>query len=244
MRVVEMSLPNRQSSELFRQQRFRQLGEGLDEPRLEKLVVLGGAAGKFGDSLAKVADLHSSTAQEKLFFSASHNFVLAASAMAQGLSNVSIAAPAVNLLTFVSTDAYRRRLIVRSLNDAEPAVHEESIRLETEFDPGNPASFLFVYSQTTAQLDELLESAEMDVRSSDLSANDRYLIANAYRLVGRNRDHIQYVTSHQRQLVKEIVSAYDSLLAEYNRDEAQYLEAVDRCSNSVSKIDLAFDSLK
>lgn len=241
MRVLKVSLPSERSADLFSKGYCARLGEGLNEPRLEKLVEFGGASQRFGNSLAKVADIHSSTAQEKLFSSAANNFVLAASSVAQGLADVSIAAPAVNLLTFVSTDAYRRRLIRGELERSEPAVRDAAARIEGEFDSDNPSSLLSFYSKATTQLGDLLESGSSG--PANLPAQDRNLVANAYRVVARNRDHIRYVTSQQRELAANIVTAYDALVAAFNEDDSR-LENIGRCSEMVFRVDLAFKSLK
>lgn len=243
MRVLAMSLPNDESAELFSEGQYRNLGEGLNEQRLEKLIALGGGAEKFGSSLATVASLNSSTAEEKIFSTTAHNFVLVASSLAEGLSNVSVAAPAVNMVTFMSTDAYRRRLIARTLAEAEPTVRKASINMEHEFDPGSPSSLLSVYATATIRLQNILESSnESDGRKS-LSPQERYLVARAYRVVARNRDHIQYVTSRQRQLAKAMAHAYDVLLGSFNREQVD-LSDIDSCSNEVFQTDLAFKSLR
>lgn len=243
MRVLALSLPNQQSAELFSQGGSLELGAGLNERRLEKLVAVGGGAQKFGKSLAKVADVNSSTAEEKIFSSTAHNFVLVAGSLAEGFANVTIAAPAVNMVTFISTDAYRRRLITLTLTETEPTVRTAAARLEHEFDPTDPKSLLSVYSNTTTQLQELLESTNDSIEGGKLSPEDRNLVAQAYRVVARNREHIQYVTSRQRQLAEDIVSAYDTLLASFNRRPAD-LDKIDQCSNVVFETDLAFKSLR
>lgn len=240
MRVLAVSLPGDNSARLFSEEQYKKLGQGLNEPKLEKLVALGGGAEQFGNSLATVASLNSSTADEKIFASTAHNFVLVASSVAEGLANVSIAAPAVNLISFASTDAYRRRLITRTLAQAEPAVRRATLRLESEFDPDKEGSLFFVYAKTTIRLQELLESG---IYSATLSPQDRNLVARAYRVASRNRDHIQYVTSRQRQLASEMASAYDALVASFGRTHAD-LEEIERCSNAVFQTDIAFKSLR
>jgi hypothetical protein len=240
MRVLALSLPNEGSAQLFSERRYTKLGEGLNEPRLEELIALGGGTEKFGSSLARVADLNSSTVEEKIFSSTAHNFVLVAGSLAEGLANVSVAAPAVNLVTFMSTDTYRRRLIARTLAEAEPTVRNAATLLENEFDPNAPASLLSVYSNTTIRLQNILESTN---ESASLSPEDRHLVARAYRVVARNRDHIQYVTSRQRQLAREMAHAYDILLASFSRKEVD-LSDIERCSNDVFQTDLAFKSLR
>jgi hypothetical protein len=243
MRVLALSLPNERSAKLFAEGQYRDLGEGLNERKLERLIALGGGAGKFGDSMARVANLNSSTAEEKIFSSRAHNFVLVASSLVEGLSNVSVAAPVVNVVTFISTDTYRRRLITQTLTETEPTVHMAAIRIEKEFDPNSPASLLSTYESATARLQNILELSDESTQRDDLSAEDRYLIARAYRVVARNRDHIQYVTSRQRQLAKEVAHAYDVLLASFNNRDVD-LGEIDRCSNAVFQTDLAFKSLR
>jgi hypothetical protein len=243
MRVLALSLPNDRSAALFSRGAYAKLSDGLNEQRLEKLVALGGGAERFGDSLARVADLHSSTADEKIFSYTAHNFVLVASSLAEGLANVSVAAPAVNLITFMSTDAYRRRFIARTLAQTEPTVRSAAVRLEGEFDPSNPDSLVSVYSGTTMQLQDLLEASNDSFGHRNLSSEDRYLVARAYRVVARNRDHIRYVTARQRELASEIVSAYEILLASFSREQGE-LSDIDRCSDAVFRTDLAFKSLR
>lgn len=240
MRVLALSLPNDTSAQLFSEGQYRKLGEGLNERRLEKLVALGGGAERFGSSLARVADLNSSTAEEKIFSSSAHNFILVASSLAEGLANVSVAAPAVNIVTFMSTDTYRRRLVARTLAEAEPTVQRAASLLENEFDPDGPGSLLSVYSNTTTQLQNTLESTD---ESANLSPMERNLVARAYRVVARNRDHIRYVTSRQRQLARDVARAYDVLLASFNHKEVNF-DDIDRCSNAVFQTDLAFKSLR
>jgi hypothetical protein len=243
MRVLALSLPNERSRELYSQEGYARLGEGLDEPRLEKLVALGGGADRFGTSLAKVADLNSSTAEEKLFSTAAHNFVLVASSLAEGLATVSVAAPAVNLVTFASTDAYRRRIVTQTLRESEPTVRAAVERVQAEFDPHAASSLLSVYARATDQLAELLEAGGDSYRNVDVSPADRNLVATAYRLVSRNRDHIQYVTSRQGELAADAAAAYDALLATFQGNESNLYE-IDRFSDAVFQTELAFKSLK
>lgn len=243
MRVLALSLPAQRSRELFRQGAYARLGSGLKEPRLEKLVAFGGRAERFGSALATVAKLNSTTAQEKLFSTTAHNFVLVASSLAEGLANVSVAAPAVNLVTFASTDAYRRRIITTTLQDADPAAHVAINSVKAEFAPDNPDSLLYVYSRVTDRLAQLLESEDQSFRESQLSAADRNLVASSYRSVSRNREHIRYVTSIQQRLGREAEVAYDALLASFNGGEANY-EAINRFSEDVVQTELAYKSLR
>lgn len=243
MRVLAVSLPSESSAQRFSQADYATLGEGLNERRLEKLVKLGGSAQKFGGSMAKVADLSSTTAEEKIFSSTSHNFVLVAGSLAEGLTSVRVAAPAVNVVTFLSTDAYRRRLIARTLAETEPTMRNAVVCLEKEFDAKREDSLLAVYLHATDQLDGLLESANSSFTLTRLSPEDRYLVARSYRVVMRNRDHIRYVTSRQRQLAREIGRAYDALLASLNQQHTD-LGEINRCSNAVLATDVAFKSLR
>jgi hypothetical protein len=243
MRVLALSMPSERSRQLFAQGGYTRLGEGLDEPRLEKLVALGGGADRFGSSLAKVADLNSTTADEKLFSTASYNFVLVASSLAEGLANVSVAAPAVNLVTFASTDAYRRRIITQSLRESEPTARAAIDRVNAEFTSDDPGSLLVVYSGAAKQLARLLENGDASFRNADLSATDRNLVATAYRALFRNREHMRYVTSRQQELAVDAEAAYQAMLATLNGENAD-LAAIDRFSNAVFQTSLAFESLR
>jgi hypothetical protein len=243
MRVLALSLPTQPSHELFAEGKYAQLGEGLNEPKLEKLVAFGGRATRFGTSLATVAKLNSTTAQEKLFSTAAHNFVLVASSLAEGLANVSVAAPAVNLVTFASTDAYRRRVITQTLQDTEPAARVAIDWVRTEFAPGDPDSLFYVYSNATDHLAQLLEASSNSFRDSKLSAADRNFAAVAFRSLSRNREHIRYVASRQQELGLEAEAAYDALLASFNGGE-ENPEAINRFSEDVFQTDLAFRSLR
>jgi hypothetical protein len=243
MRVLALSLPTEQSSELFAEGTYTQLGKGLKEPRLEKLVAFGGRAERFGDSLATVAKLHSTTAQEKLFSTVAHNFVLVASSLAEGLANVSVAAPAVNLITFASTDVYRRRIIMRTLQETEPAADAAINKVKAEFASDDPDSLLYVYSHATDHLAQLLEAGSNHFSDSNLSAADRNLVASAFRSLSRNREHIRYVTAQQQQLAVEAEAAYDALLASFNGGEKNP-QAINRFSEDVFQTELAFKSLR
>jgi hypothetical protein len=243
MRVLAMSLPNERSRQLFARGAYTRLGEGLDEPRLEKLVALGGGSERFGSSLARVADLNSSSAEEKLFSTASRNFVLVASSLAEGLANVSVAAPAVNLATFVSTDAFRRRMITQTLQESEPIARGAIDRVDREFAPDGSGSLLVAYSGATEQLARILGAGNDSFRRAGLDAPDRDLIATAFRSVSRNRDHIRYVTSRQQELAADADAAYQALLDTFNGHDAN-LDAIDRFSNAVFQTDLAFKTLR
>jgi hypothetical protein len=243
MRVLALSMPSERSRQLFAQGGHTRLGEGLDEPRLEKLVALGGGADRFGSSLAQVADLNSTTADEKLFSTASHNLVLVASSLAEGLANVSVAAPAVNLVTFASTDAYRRRIITQSLRESEPTTRAAIDRVNAEFAPDHPGSLLVVYSGATEQLAGVLEAGDASYRTAELSAADRNLVATAYRVLSRNREHLRYVTSRQKELAVDAEAAYQAMLATFNGDNADFT-AIDQFSDAVFQTSLAFQSLR
>jgi hypothetical protein len=243
MRVLAVSLPTQKSRELFEKGAYTQLGKGLKEPRLEKLVAFGGRAERFGDSLATVASLNSTTAQEKIFSTAAHNFVLVASSLAEGLSNISVAAPAVNLITFASTDAYRRRIITQTLQETEPAADAAVDKVKAEFAPDAPDSLLYVYSHAADHLAQLLEAGSDSFRDSKLGAADRNLVASAFRSLSRNREHIRYVTSQQRQLAVEAEAAYAALLASFNGGN-ESPQAINRFSEDVFQTELAFKSLR
>jgi hypothetical protein len=75
------------------------------------------------------------------------------------------------------------------------------------------------------------------------SAEDRNPIANAYRVVARNRDYIYYVSSHQIELGREMASAYAALIGALNRN-ADALDRVDERSNRVMRMDLTARSLR
>jgi hypothetical protein len=243
MHILAMSLPGKRSAKLFDNSAGFSFADGLDERQLERLTRIGGATERFGTALAKVADLNSSTTDEKIFSTVANNFVQVAGSVAEAFSEVSIGAPAVNLVTFVLTDAYRRKIIARTLEDVEPAVTKESTWLGRVFSDKRPDSLLFIYSQETVQLSDLLESGRAHFESASLTLPERELIATAYRVVARNLSHIHYVTSRQEELASQGVTAYEALVSAFRGDESR-LSEVNRFSQSVFETNLAFKSLK
>jgi hypothetical protein len=243
MHVLAMSLPGKPSAKLFDNSAGFRFADGLDERQLERLTRIGGATERFGTALAKVADLNSSTTDEKIFSTVANNFVQVAGSVAEAFSEVSIGAPAVNLVTFVLTDAYRRKIIARTLEDVEPAVTKESTWLGRVFSDKRPDSLLFIYSQETVQLSDLLESGRGHFESASLTLPEREIIATAYRVVARNLSHIHYVTSRQEELASQGVTAYEALVSAFRGDES-HLSEVNRFSQSVFETNLAFKSLK
>jgi hypothetical protein len=243
MRVLAMSLPSVRSAQLFDNGGSSRLAEGLDEPRLERLTRIGGAVEQFGTALAKVADVNSSTTDERIFSSVARNFVHVAGTIAEALSEAKVGAPAINLVTFVVTDAYRRVIITRTLEGVEPAVDRESVWLGTEFSADDPNSLLFIHSRITAQLADLLESGGVQFRSAGLAPREREIVATAYRVLDRNREHIFYVTSRQQELASQGAAAYHALLRAFRGDESR-LSEVDHFSESVFETNVAFKSLK
>jgi hypothetical protein len=243
MHILAMSLPGKRSAKLFDNSAGFRFADGLDERQLERLTRIGGATERFGTALAKVADLNSSTTDEKLFSTVANNFVQVAGSVAEAFSEVSIGAPAVNLVTFVLTDAYRRKIIARTLEDVEPAVTKESTWLGRVFSDKHPDSLLFIYSQETVQLSDLLESGRAHFESASLTLPEREIIATAYRVVARSLIHIHYVTSRQEELASQGVTAYEALVSAFRGDESR-LSEVNRFSQSVFETNLAFKSLK
>jgi hypothetical protein len=241
MRVLAMSLPSAESAALFNQEAYKNLGTGLSEPRIQTMVQVGGAAGKFGGSLAKVADLTSSTADEKIFSAATRELLLTAGAIGNAASDVNVGAPAVNALTFLSMEHYRLKYLEEMLPATEPAFSAADKDVSAEFDPNNSDSLLFVLSSITEQLAAILEAARWSIAAT--SARDREIVANSYRAVARNRDHIKYVTSRGLELMSKARAAYDAISASYQGDSSR-LDAVDTYSVSVSEVRLAFQSLK
>src|SRR5579885_83734 len=114
MRELSVSLPDPASLRLFNQGAYTRLGDGLDEERCEHVVQIGGAMDNFGDSLAKVADLITSSVDEHLFRSAANNFVLSVVHATQAAAGVSLGVSAVNLFTFALTDFYRKRTVTQT----------------------------------------------------------------------------------------------------------------------------------
>jgi len=242
IRILALSLPGQQSLALFSQGSYKNLANDLPEPRIEKMVQIGGAAGKFGESLAKVADLTSSTADEKIFSAATRELIQTAGAIGNAASGVSVGTPAVNLLTFIFTQHYRLRYLERALPDAEPGFHSAQNEISTEFDPNNSDSLLYAFVAATDQLAEVLEGLD-GIADATASPQDRETIAKGYRTVARNRDHVTYVTGRQLELMNKAIAAYDALTAAFEGDSSQ-LDAVDVYSNAVMEVRLAFQSLK
>ena len=179
MRVLAMSLPNSQSGSLFNQRAYDNLAVGVEQPRIERLVLIGGAASKFGNSLAQVADITSSTASEEVLSSATRQLALTAGAISEAAGGTSMGGTAaVNLITFISLEVYRKRYLTRALPAAEPAVRKAQEDLGDAFDPKNPESLLEIFSAATAQLAALLEATQGTADRRALSASDRELVAN------------------------------------------------------------------
>jgi hypothetical protein len=241
MRILALSLPGQQSLALFSQGSYRSLANDLPEPRIEKMVQIGGAAGKFGESLAKVADLTSSTADEKIFSAATRQLIQTAGAIGNAASGVSVGAPAVNLLTFTFTQHYRLRYLERALPAAEPGFRSAQKEISAEFDSKNSNSLLYAFVAATDQLATLLQSSVL--ASAAAPPQNREIIANGYGTVARNRDHITYVTNRQLELMNKAIAAYDALTAAIQGDTSQ-LDAVDAYSNAVQKVRHAFQSLR
>jgi hypothetical protein len=244
MRVVAMSLPNSQSASLFGQGAYDNLAAGVEEPKIERLVQIGGAASQFGKSVAQVADMTSSTASEQKLSAATRQLALTAGAISEAAGGASMGgAAAVNLVTFISLEAYRKRYLKHALPDAEPAVRKAQEDLVGAFDPGKPDSLLEAFSAATDQLSAMLEASDSAFDRSAFSAGDRNLVANGYRVVARNRDYIKYVTSRELELINKAGTAYDALISAFQGDETQ-LGAVESYSTIVFEVRLAFQSLK
>jgi len=243
MRVLAMSLPNTQSASLFGQGAYDNLAAGVEEPKIERLVRIGGAASKFGKSVAQVADLTSSTGSEKELSAATRELALTAGAISEAAGGSSIGSAGVNLVTFISLEAYRKRYLTHALPDAEPALRKAQGDLAGAFDPANPESLLGIFSAATDLLAAMLEVSQGAAERSALSAGDRDLVSNGYRLVARNRDHIKYVTNRELELMNKAGTAYDALIAVFQGDETQ-LDAVESYSTVIFEVRLAFQSLK
>ena len=244
MRVLAMSLPNSQSASLFSQGAYDNLAAGVEVPKIERLVQIGGAASKFGKSVAQVADITSSTASEKELSAATRQLALTAGAISEAAGGSSMGgSAAVNLVTFISLEAYRKRYLTQALPDAEPAVRKAQGDLAGAFDPGNPDSLLGIFSAATDLLAAMLEASQSAADRRALSADDRELVSNGYRVVARNRDHIKYVTSHELELINKAGTAYNALLSAFQDDETQ-LDAVESYSTVVFEMRLAFQSLQ
>jgi hypothetical protein len=244
MRVLAMSLPNSQSASLFDQRAYDDLGAGVEQPRIEHLVQIGGAASRFGKSVAQVADITSSSASEKELSAATRQLALTAGAISEAAGGSSMGgSAAVNLITFISLEVYRKRYLRRALPDAEPAVRKAQESLGDAFDPKNPDSLLGVFSAATAQLAALLEATQGIADPRSFSASDRELVANGYREVARNRDHIKYVTDRELELMNKAGTAYDAVISAFQGDET-HLDAVESYSTAVFVVRLAFQSLR
>jgi hypothetical protein len=242
-RVLAMSLPNSQSAGLFNTAAYEHLDQGVQEPKVERLVQIGGRASQFGNSVAQVADLTLSTASEKQLSAVTRELALTAGAISGAASGVSVGAPAVNLITFLSVESYRRRYLRHALPDAEPAFRAAQKDLDAAFDPEKPDSLSSVFSAATDQLAATLEASQDSGDRTILSAGDREIIANGYRVVARNRDHIKYVTSRELELMNKGAAAYDALMAALEGDET-HLDAVESYSTAVFQVRLAFQSLR
>jgi hypothetical protein len=241
MRALAMSLPSAQSAKLFQQGAFENIRTGLSEPRIQRMVQLGGAASDFGGSLARIADLSSSTADEKLFSTATRQLLLTAGGIGNLASGITIGAPTVNLLTFLFTEHYRLKYLEETLPAVEPAFRVADQDVSTEFNPGNSDSLLSLFSAATQQLADLLEASQWSTTAT--TAQDREIVANSYRAVARNRDHIKYVTGRQLELMNKGATAYDAVAAAY-QDDPSRLDGVDTYSSAVLEVNLAFQSLK
>ena len=244
MRVLALSLPNSQSASLFNERAYENLAAGVEVLKIEHLVQLGGAASKFGRSVAQVADLTSSSASEKQLSAATRQLALTAGAISEAAGGTSVGgAAAVNLVTFMTLERYRKRYLERALPDAEPAVRKAQEDLGVAFDSKNPDSLLGVLLAATDQLAAILEATQGSANRTTLSASDRELVGNGYRMVVRNRDHIRYITSRQLELMNEAVTAYNALLSAFQGDRT-HLDAVESYSTVVFEVRLAFQSLK
>jgi hypothetical protein len=125
MRVLAMSLPNSQSAGLFNQGAYENLAAGVETPKIERLVQIGGAASKFGNSVAQVADLTSSSSSEQKLSAATRQLALTAGAISEAAGGASMGgSAAVNLITFISLEEYRKQYLTHALPDAEPAVRK------------------------------------------------------------------------------------------------------------------------
>ncbi len=243
MRVLAMSLPNQRSLSLFNRAAYENLDQGVPEPKVERLVQIGGGASNFGNSIAQVADVTSSTATEMKLSAATRQLALTAGAISEAASGTAIGVPAVNLITFLSLEAYRRRYLRRALPNAEPAFRAAQEDVDAAFDPRKPDSLLSVFSSATDQLAAILEASRGSEDSFMFSAGDRQIVANSYRIIARNRDHIKYITSRQWELMNKADAAYVALIAALEGERSQ-IDAVESYSTEVFKVRLAFQSLK
>jgi len=240
LRVLAMSLPDQQSLDIFGQANYQNLALEVEEPKIQYLVQLGGAAQKFGTSLADVASITSTTANEKAFSRATHELAQIAGVIGAAASGVSLGAPAVDIVTFVSTQAYRRNYLKRALPAAQPVFHAAVSQIDRDFSPDNTQSLLSVMSTANDQLAAILQASNRSLKP--VTAEDRYLITNGYRLVARNRDHIRYVTRRQQELVRKGELAFDALTSSIEGNESHLLD-VESFSSAVFQVRIAFKSL-
>jgi hypothetical protein len=243
MRVLAMSLPNPQSASLFDKAAYENLDQGVPETKVQRLVEIGGGASNFGNSIAQVAEITSSTATEMKVSAAARQLALTAGAISEAASGVSIGAPAVNLVTFLSLEAYRRSYLRQALPEADPAFRAAQKDVDAAFDPGKLDSLLSVFASATDQLAAALEEPQGFSDSPVLSASDREIIANSYRVVARNRDHIKFVTSRELELMNKGAAAYEALIAALEGHNSQ-IDAVESYSTAVFQVRLAFQSLR
>ena len=149
----------------------------------------------------------------------------------------------MNFITFISLEQYRKRYLEHALPDAEPAVRKAKEDLAAAFDTTNPGSLLGVFSAATDQLAAMLEATQGSADRRAFSASDRELVANSYRAVARNRDHLKYVTSRELELMNKAVIAYDALISAFQGDDTQ-LDTVESYSTVIFEVRLVFQSLK
>jgi hypothetical protein len=78
---------------------------------------------------------------------------LTAGAISEAAGGASLGgSAAVNLVTFISLEGYRKPYLRRALPDAEPAVRKAQEDLAGAFDPGKLDSLLGIFSAATDQL--------------------------------------------------------------------------------------------
>jgi hypothetical protein len=147
-------------------------------------------------------------------------FVQVLGAVTEATSNVSLDAPVVNLVSYVSTEAYRKRYLRHALPAAEPTIRAAHKDIDGNFDPVGKV-----------------------VQSSESLRREPRNRGECIAIVARNRDHIRYETSRESELADKGASAYDALISAFNGDESK-LATVDSYSVAVSEVRLAFESLK
>jgi hypothetical protein len=125
---------------------------------------------------------------------------------------------------------------------AEPAIRGAHKQIDEDFDSDNPQSAAAVFVSATDRVAGMLQASESVLRRANLSAGNREIVANAYRIVARNRDHIRYVANRESELADKGALAYEALIS-FNGDEST-LATVDSYLVAVSKVRLAFESLK